>query len=193
VGARPERPATAAFSRRVVCDGIELFVDSNGAYSRKQALRMGHRLADTADTSRLEEPVSSDDLTGLRIVQDALDCDVAAGEYGCNATYFDRMVDAGAVDCLQIDVTRCGGYTTWPRAAAVAGAQGLEISVHWRPQSARPRGRERAASAPHRVPPHRHALLRRCVRSPAWAASPGPRSAGPRHGTLKESAAPHRR
>ena len=43
------------------------------------------------------------------------------------------MVLAGAVDCLQIDVTRCGGYTTWLRAAAVAGAQGLEVSAHSAP------------------------------------------------------------
>jgi len=34
--------------------------------------------------------------------------------------YFARMVTAGAVDCLQIDVTRCGGITEWVRAAAVA-------------------------------------------------------------------------
>lgn len=55
--------------------------------------------------------MSSDDLSGLRVVRDALDCDVAAGEYGYDEPYFARMVAAGAVDCLQIDVTRCGGYT----------------------------------------------------------------------------------
>jgi L-alanine-DL-glutamate epimerase-like enolase superfamily enzyme len=77
--------------------------------------------------------VSSDDLTGLRGVLEALDVDVTAGEYGYDETYFVRMVAAGAVDCLQVDVTRCGGYTAWLRAAAVAGAQGLEISAHCAP------------------------------------------------------------
>ncbi len=133
-GARPERDlARTAFARGVIGDGIELFVDANGAYSRKQAVRMGHRLANTADITWFEEPVSSDDLAGLRVVRDALDCDVAAGEYGYDETYFARMVAAGAVDCLQIDVTRCGGYTTWLRAAAGAGAQGLDISAHCAP------------------------------------------------------------
>ena len=43
------------------------------------------------------------------------------------------MVDAQAVDCLQADVTRCGGITEWQRAAAVAAARGLQISGHCAP------------------------------------------------------------
>ena len=70
---------------------------------------------------------------GLRVVRDALAVDVAAGEYGYDEAYFARMVAAEAVDCLQIDVTRCGGYTSWLRAAAVAGTQGLEVSAHCAP------------------------------------------------------------
>jgi L-alanine-DL-glutamate epimerase-like enolase superfamily enzyme len=133
-GARPERDlARTAIARSVIGNDVALFVDANGAYTRKQAVRMGRALADTAGVTWFEEPVSSDDLLGLRIVRDALDVDVAAGEYGYDETYFSRMVGAGAVDCLQIDVTRCGGYTTWLRAAAVAGAQGLEISAHCSP------------------------------------------------------------
>jgi L-alanine-DL-glutamate epimerase-like enolase superfamily enzyme len=133
-GARPERDLTrAAFARAVIGDEAALFVDANGGYSRKQAVRMGQALADAADISWFEEPVSSDDLTGLRQVREALGVDVAAGEYGYDETYFARMVLAGAVDCLQIDVTRCGGYTTWLRAAAIAGAQGLEVSAHCAP------------------------------------------------------------
>jgi L-alanine-DL-glutamate epimerase-like enolase superfamily enzyme len=133
-GARPERDlARTAFARAVIGDDVALFVDANGGYSRKQAVRMGHALAEEADISWFEEPVSSDDLIGLRVVRDAIDVDVAAGEYGYDETYFGRMVAAGAVDCLQIDVTRCGGYTSWLRATAVAGAQGLEISAHCAP------------------------------------------------------------
>jgi L-alanine-DL-glutamate epimerase-like enolase superfamily enzyme len=43
------------------------------------------------------------------------------------------MVDARAVDCLQVDVTRCGGITEWLRAAAVAAASGLQVSGHCAP------------------------------------------------------------
>jgi L-alanine-DL-glutamate epimerase-like enolase superfamily enzyme len=77
--------------------------------------------------------VSSDDLAGLALIRHQVRPDVAAGEYGYDLTYFTRMVAAGAVDCLQADVTRCAGITDWLRAAAVAAGHGLEISGHCAP------------------------------------------------------------
>lgn len=59
--------------------------------------------------------------------------EVAAGEYGYDLGYFTRMCAAGAVDCLQVDVTRCGGVTEWLRAAAVAAGHQLEVSAHCAP------------------------------------------------------------
>ncbi|WP_055587952.1 enolase C-terminal domain-like protein [Peterkaempfera griseoplana] len=121
-----------AFARRVVGPDTELFVDANGAYGRKQAVRMAHAMADHGVTW-FEEPVSSDDLDGLRQVRDRVDADVTAGEYGYDLVYFARMVEARAVDCLQVDVTRCGAVTDWLRAAAVAAAHGVEVSGHCAP------------------------------------------------------------
>ncbi|MGP2442744.1 enolase C-terminal domain-like protein [Streptomyces sp. JW3] len=119
-------------ARRVVGDAAELYVDANGGCTRKQAVRMAAAMADSGVTW-LEEPVSSDDLTGLREVRDAVTADVAAGEYGYDLPYFSRMAASGAVDCLQADVTRCGGVTVWLRAAAVAEGLGLHISGHCAP------------------------------------------------------------
>lgn len=119
-------------ARRVIGNEAGLYVDANGGYTRKQAVRMAGALADSGVTW-LEEPVSSDDLTGLRVVRDAVAADVAAGEYGYDLPYFARMAAAGAVDCLQADATRCGGITVWLRAAAVAEAHGLHISGHCAP------------------------------------------------------------
>ncbi len=110
----------------------EVFVDANGGYSRKQAIRVGRQL-DELGVSWFEEPVSSDDLAGLRLVRDALDCDVTAGEYGSDLAYFDRMLGAGAVDCLQADVTRTAGITEWQGIAALAQAAGVELSAHCAP------------------------------------------------------------
>jgi L-alanine-DL-glutamate epimerase-like enolase superfamily enzyme len=133
-GTETERDLSrVAHARKVVGKDVELFVDANGGYSRKQAIRIGHRFVDDFSVSWFEEPVSSDDLAGLREVRDQLDCDVAAGEYGFDEPYLARMVQSGAVDCLQIDVTRCGGYTSWLRAAAIAAASGLEVSGHCAP------------------------------------------------------------
>ena len=132
-GSRPERDAARVeLVSRLVGSDREVFVDANGGYSVGQAIRLGQRFAELGVTW-FEEPVSSDDLAGLRAVRAGVAADVAAGEYGYDLSYFGRMVDAGAVDCLQIDVTRCGGITEFLRAAAVAAASGLDVSAHCAP------------------------------------------------------------
>ncbi|MEO8748769.1 MAG: enolase C-terminal domain-like protein [Allobranchiibius sp.] len=121
-----------ALCREVIGADVELFVDANGGYTRKQAIRAGEAMAQY-DVRWFEEPVSSDDLVGLKEVRDQLRIDVTAGEYGFDLVYFARMIAAQAVDCLQVDVTRCGGITEWVRVAAVAAAAGLSVSGHCAP------------------------------------------------------------
>ena len=60
--------------------------------------------------------------------------DIAAGEYGWNLPYFQRMLAADALDCLQADVTRCGGITGFLRVGALCDARSIDLSVHWAPQ-----------------------------------------------------------
>ena len=115
---------------RAAIGEAELYVDANGAYSVGQARRVAARLAEH-DVRWFEEPVSSDDLAGLRSVRESTGIDVTAGEYGYDLPYFARMV--GSVDCLQVDVTRCGGFTEWRRVAAVAAAANREVSAHCAP------------------------------------------------------------
>jgi L-alanine-DL-glutamate epimerase-like enolase superfamily enzyme len=126
----PRDLARMAAARHTIGDDAELYVDANGAYQRKQAIRVMNAAVDL-DVRWFEEPVSSDDLVGLGIVRDNVAADVAAGEYGFDLVYFHRMVPY--LDCLQIDVTRCGGITEFQRAAAVAAAAGLEVSGHGAP------------------------------------------------------------
>ncbi|HET9406298.1 MAG TPA: enolase C-terminal domain-like protein [Candidatus Sulfotelmatobacter sp.] len=77
-----------------------------------------------------EEPVSSDDLAGLRLIRDRgpAGMDIAAGEYGYDAWYFRRMLAAGAVDVLQADATRCGGITGFLQAATLCQAHHIPAS-----------------------------------------------------------------
>jgi len=110
--------------------GTEVFVDANGAYSPGQARRVGRDL-DGLGVSWFEEPVSSEDLAGLASVRAAVAADVAAGEYADDPAAFARL--APVVDCLQVDVTRCGGYTGWLRAWALAAAHGVDVSGHCAP------------------------------------------------------------
>lgn len=116
--------------RHLAGAGVELMVDANGAYTPAQARRIGHRLDDLGVTW-FEEPVSSDDTDSLGLLRHALRCDVAAGEY--IADRYDARRLAPAVDCLQLDVTRCGGYTGWLSAASVAAAHNLQVSAHCAP------------------------------------------------------------
>lgn len=123
---------------RVARQGIgpeaELFVDANGAYSRKQALAQSEKFSEFGVTW-FEEPVSSDDLPGLRFMRNRgpAGMEIAAGEYGYETFYFRRMLDAQAVDVLQADATRCGGITGFLRAASVCDAYGLPLSAHTAP------------------------------------------------------------
>ncbi|GAB3437183.1 enolase C-terminal domain-like protein [Phycicoccus ginsengisoli] len=126
--------ARMRLARRTVGTDAELFVDANGAYSAKQAVRTLHAAQEAgADVTWFEEPVTSDDLPGLALVRELVDADVTAGEYGTDIGYFEAMCAAGAVDCLQVDATRCGGWTEWLRASAVAAAHHLEVSAHCAP------------------------------------------------------------
>lgn len=118
--------------RQVVGDAVEVFVDANGGYSPGQARRLGQEYDDLGVTW-FEEPVPSDDLASLAALRAVLRADVAAGEYADSVAYALRMCGAGAVDCLQLDVTRCAGITEWLRGAAVAAGHGLEVSGHCAP------------------------------------------------------------
>ena len=132
-GSNPARDlARIAFAREVIGPDVELYVDANGGYTRKQAIRIAHQMAGS-DVTWFEEPVSSDDLDGFGEVRDQVGPDVAAGEYGYDLPYFARMIQAQAVDCLQADVTRCGGIIDWLRAAAVAAARNMQVSGHCAP------------------------------------------------------------
>ncbi|MFI5519992.1 enolase C-terminal domain-like protein [Streptomyces platensis] len=119
-------------ARRSIGDATELYVDANGAFSRKQAIRLGPHL-DAHGVTWFEEPVSSDDRAGLTQVRAGVTAEVTAGEYGYTLPYFWHLLQASAVDCLQADATRCGGLTVWLRAAALAEAAGLQISGHCAP------------------------------------------------------------
>lgn len=129
-GTQETRDLARVKQLRSQTDDVALMVDANGGYSRGQARRVGQRLDDLG-VVWFEEPVSSDDLEGLAVVRNALNCDVAAGEYISEVDEADRL--CAVVDCLQLDVTRCGGYTGWLRAAAAAAVHHLEVSGHCAP------------------------------------------------------------
>jgi L-alanine-DL-glutamate epimerase-like enolase superfamily enzyme len=120
--------------REAIGSQAALFVDANGAYSRKQAIGFAEQFARYGVTW-FEEPVSSDDLEGLRLIRNRAPAgmEIAAGEYGYDTDYFRTMLEAGAVDVLQADATRCAGISGFLEAATLAAAHHVPLSSHTAP------------------------------------------------------------
>lgn len=127
-------PRRVHMARSAIGESCELFVDANGAYTLAQALRLAEEFA-RQEVRWFEEPVSSDNLAGLNQVRARapFGMDIAAGEYGYNAWYFRRMIDAAAVTVLQADATRCGGISGFLDVAALCWAANLPLSSHCGP------------------------------------------------------------
>jgi L-alanine-DL-glutamate epimerase-like enolase superfamily enzyme len=136
VGRDPaEDPSRLDAVRAAIGDDTQLFVDANGAFARKQALSWAERYAGDWGVTWFEEPVSSADLEGLRLLRDRgpAGLDIAAGEYAYVPADFRNLLVAGAVDCLQADVTRCGGITGLLAASGLCDAFGIDLSGHCAP------------------------------------------------------------
>lgn len=135
VGRDPERDfERVKTARDAIGKEAALFVDANGAYSPQQAVKQANAFA-VCNVTWFEEPVSSDNLEGIKIVRHHVPpgMEIAAGEYGYDPHYFRRMLESGAVDVLQADATRCGGITGFMRAAVLAEAFHAPFSAHTAP------------------------------------------------------------
>lgn len=135
IGTHPEQDRERVKAARgAIGLDAELFVDANGAYSQKQALEFANDLVEDG-VSWFEEPVSSDDLEGLRFIRERTPAsiEIAAGEYGYDPWYFETMLHSGAVDVLQADATRCLGITGFMKVGAMCAAQHIPFSAHTAP------------------------------------------------------------
>ena len=134
IGSEPQRdPQRALVAKRAIGDR-ELFVDANGAFSVRQALWFIDAAAE-ADIRWFEEPVTSDDINGLRLLRTRLPetTDVAAGEYTYTLDDARRLLEPEAIDVLQADATRCGGITGFLQVSTLCEAHHLDLSGHCAP------------------------------------------------------------
>ena len=133
VGREPERdPDRLALCREVIGHAVELMVDANGAFTAKRALDQAAVYAGFG-VSYFEEPVSSEDLGGLRLLRERgpAGMSIAAGEYGWDLPRLRQL--AGSVDILQADVTRVGGITNMLRVDGLCKALQIPFSAHCAP------------------------------------------------------------
>ena len=133
VGRRPAEDVDRVHAARTAIGDIALlYVDANGAYVRKQALDKAYEVSEFGVTW-FEEPVSSDDLEGLRLMRDRAPqfMEITAGEYGYEPAYFQSLLDS--VDVVQPDGTRCGGVSGLLAVGAMCDARGMPLSLHTAP------------------------------------------------------------
>jgi len=136
-GRDPERdPDRLRVARKAVGDATDLYVDANGAFTVREAVEWTRIYRHDFGVRWFEEPVSSDDLAGLRLVRESAPggIDITAGEYAWSPWIAAAMLDAQAVDCMQVDATRCLGITGFLTAAADCDAQQIDVSAHCAPQ-----------------------------------------------------------
>lgn len=135
VGREPDKDMhRVQVARDAIGPDVQLMVDGNGAYDRKQALAFAEAFRGEGVTW-FEEPVSSDDLVGLRLMRDRAPAglEISAGEYGFDDFHFRHTIEAQAVDVLQADVTRCLGYTGYMIADSLVHSANLPLSSHCAP------------------------------------------------------------
>ncbi|WP_092495115.1 enolase C-terminal domain-like protein [Faunimonas pinastri] len=134
IGSHPEDdPRRIALARSII-GKHGLFIDANGAFTPKQALHLAETVRDQG-VSWFEEPVSSDDLPGLRLLKERMpaEVEVAAGEYAYSLDYVRAMLQADAVDVQQTDASRIGGITGFMRSATLCDAFHTDLSGHCAP------------------------------------------------------------
>jgi L-alanine-DL-glutamate epimerase-like enolase superfamily enzyme len=165
VGRAPEHDTErVAAARAAIGAAPALFVDANGGYARERALALAEAFAEEGGVTWFEEPVSSDDLEGLRLIRDhgPAGVAIAAGEYGSDPWYFRRLLDADALDVVQIDATRALGVTGALQVDALCQAFNMPLSLHTAPAYHRHLGLA-MHSLVHAEWFHDHALVERAL------------------------------
>lgn len=118
-----------AIARAIQGKGVRLMVDTNHAYGRAEALRLGRALAEY-DLRWYEEPVVPEDVEGYVEMRRQLTMPIAGGENEHSVYGFGEFLGSGAVDIVQPDLGSCGGLTAGKHVIALAQARGVQVNPH---------------------------------------------------------------
>ena len=115
--------------RKGLGDDADLLIDAGLVWDSKTALQRARAFADY-DIYWLEEPLRPDDYVGYRKLAEATHVRIAAGEEESERKSFLDLMDRGRIDVVQVDLTRCGGFTEAMKIAALAWDRGLPVANH---------------------------------------------------------------
>jgi D-galactarolactone cycloisomerase len=133
---------------------VALMIDTNHAYGRAEALRLGRALSDF-NLRWYEEPVAPEDIAGYVEMRQKLTMPIAGGENEHTLFGYRELLGAHAVDIAQPDVGSCGGITAARHIVALAHAHGIQVNPHvWGSAVAQAASLQVIAA----VPPAHHSL-----------------------------------
>jgi D-galactarolactone cycloisomerase len=118
-----------AIGRALEGRGVTLMIDTNHAYGRAEALRLGRALADY-QLRWYEEPVVPEDLRGYAEMREKLSMPIAGGENEHTLFGFRDLFAVGALDIAQPDLGSCGGISAARHIAVLAQAHGVAVNPH---------------------------------------------------------------
>ncbi|MBL8175509.1 MAG: mandelate racemase/muconate lactonizing enzyme family protein [Bryobacterales bacterium] len=116
-------------ARRGLGDDADLMIDAGLVWDAKTALQRANAFAEQR-IFWLEEPLRADDYEGYRKLSEAASVRIAAGEEESNRLSYLELMDRGRIDVVQVDLTRCGGFTEGMKIAALAQDRGLPVANH---------------------------------------------------------------
>lgn len=114
--------------RRAIGDDVDLMLDVGHAWDAKTTLRRAERF-DPFNLFWIEEPLHPDNFAGYGQVSAACTQHIAAGEQECSVNGFQRLIDEGGIDIVQIDLTRTG-FTQAIEIANYAHSRGRKVCNH---------------------------------------------------------------
>jgi len=115
--------------RKAIGEDVTLMIDVNQSWDLVTASIWGKKLEDF-DLTWIEEPLHPDDIKAHKVLKNAINIPIALGEHIYTTQSFRDFIQDGAVDIVQVDVTRIGGITPWMEVAAMANINNLKVCPH---------------------------------------------------------------
>ena len=128
-GIRDDLEVMQAIGKAISNSEIELMVDTNHAYGRRDARYLGERLQEYK-LRWYEEPVVPEDIDGYAELRRVLSVPIAGGENEHTSYGFNTLFQRGAVDVAQPDIGSCGGISAARDIAVLAQANGVMVNPH---------------------------------------------------------------
>ena len=107
----------------------DLMIDAGLAFDAKTAIQRA-KAFEQYNPYWFEEPLHPDDYLGYSKLSAASSLRIAAGEEESERKSFIELMDVGQIDIVQVDLTRCGGFTEAMKIAALAADRGLPVVNH---------------------------------------------------------------